>query len=186
MDLSSLGHRDAIDLRHYTHLTSVILSQGSPLPLALALYQPDIAHNTGTLLRLGACLDVPVHIIHPTGFPFSRAALKRSGMDYLDIAEMIEHDSYAHFDSWRRMQQRRLILLTTQASMPAPMAEYLDDDILMLGRESAGVPPQIAADADLRVRIPMRPRARSLNVAISAAIVLGEALRQTGGFAALA
>jgi len=155
------------------------------LPLALALYQPDIALNTGTLLRLGACLGVPVHIIHPAGFPFSRAALKRSGMDYLDAVEMIEHDSYARFDAWRRTEARRLVLLTTKGSETAYRVRYETSDILMLGRESAGVPPEIADDADLRIRIPMQPETRSLNVAISAAIVLGEALRQTGGFDAL-
>lgn len=153
-----------------------------PLPIALALYQPDIALNTGTLLRLGACLGVPVHIIHPTGFAFSRAALKRSGMDYLDSVEMIEHDSYARFDHWRRDQGKRLVLLTTRASTPHHGTQYEADDILMVGRESAGVPPEIADSAELRVRIPMQPASRSLNVAISASIVLGEALRQTGGF----
>lgn len=152
------------------------------MPIALALYQPDIALNTGTLLRLGACLGVPVHIIHPTGFPFSRAALKRSGMDYLESVEMIEHDSYARFDLWRRETGKRLVLLTTKASASHCDAAYGSDDILMVGRESAGVPAQIAADADLPVRIPMQPGGRSLNVAVSAAIVLGEALRQTGGF----
>lgn len=155
------------------------------MPIALALYQPDIALNTGTLLRLGACLGTPVHIIHPAGFPFSRAALKRSGMDYLDAVEMLEHDSYARFDAWRRSEDLRLVLLTTKASVPAHQARYEADDIVMLGRESSGVPPEVAEDANLRVRIPMRPEARSLNVAVSAAIVLGEALRQTGGFDAL-
>lgn len=155
------------------------------MPIGLALYQPDIALNTGTLLRLGACLGVAVHIIHPTGFPFSRAALRRSGMDYLDTVEMVEHDSYARFDSWRRSEGRRLVLLTTQASQPFHEARYEPTDILMVGRESAGVPPEIAGDADLRVRIPMRPDTRSLNVAASAAIALGEALRQTGGFEVL-
>lgn len=152
------------------------------MPIALALYQPDIALNTGTLLRLGACLGTPVHIIHPTGFPFSRAALRRSGMDYLDAVEMIEHASYARFNAWRYAENRRLVLLTTKGSEPVHQPRYEADDILMLGRESAGVPPEVAGDADLRVRIPMRPGARSLNVAVSAAMVLGEALRQTGGF----
>ncbi|WMT89678.1 tRNA (cytidine(34)-2'-O)-methyltransferase [Pelagibacterium sp. H642] len=156
------------------------------MPLALALYQPDIALNTGTLLRLGACLGVPVHIVHPTGFPFSRAALKRSGMDYLDSVEMVEHSSYDRFDAWRRAEKRRLVLLTTKASEPLHNAVYREGDILMVGRESAGVPPEVAADADLRIRIPMRPQARSLNVAISAALALGEAMRQTDGFAGLA
>ncbi|WP_417585254.1 tRNA (cytidine(34)-2'-O)-methyltransferase [Pelagibacterium sp.] len=152
------------------------------MPIALALYQPDIALNTGTLLRLGACLDVKVHIIHPTGFPFSRSALKRSGMDYLDTVDMEEHNNYTQFDLWRRAAGKRLVLLTTKASVPIHHARYRDEDILMVGRESAGVPPEIADDAGLRVRIPMKPETRSLNVAISAAMVVGEALHQTGGF----
>lgn len=152
---------------------------------ALALYQPDIALNTGTLLRLGACLGVPVHIIHPTGFPFSRAALKRSGLDYLDHVEMIEHDSFARFEAWRRSAQRRLALLTTKASTPVYDAKFIPGDILMMGRESAGVPDAVAQTADLRLRIPMRHQMRSLNVAIAAAFVLGEALRQTDHFSSL-
>ncbi|SDG50418.1 tRNA (cytidine(34)-2'-O)-methyltransferase [Pelagibacterium luteolum] len=155
------------------------------MPLALALYQPDIAQNTGTLLRLGACLGIAIHIIHPTGFPFSRATLKRSGMDYLDQVEMVEHDSYQAFDGWRREAGHRLMLLTTKASTPHTSAHYAPSDILMVGRESAGVPEDVAENADLRLRIPMRTGARSLNVAISASIVLGEALRQTGGFDSL-
>jgi tRNA (cytidine/uridine-2'-O-)-methyltransferase len=152
----------------------------------LALYQPDIAQNTGTLLRLGACLGVHVHIIHPTGFPFSRRELKRGGLDYLDLAEITEHDSYAHFDEWRREAGRRLVLLTTKASVSAYAAGYGPDDILLLGRESAGVPEAVAADADLRARIPMLAGRRSLNVAVAASLILGEALRQSRHFETLA
>ena len=155
------------------------------MPVDLALYQPDIAQNTGTLLRLGACLGVAVHIIHPTGFPFSRRELKRGGLDYLDHALIHEHDSYAHFESWRAGAGRRLVLLTTKSSESAYLARYGDGDILMLGRESAGVPDAVAASADLRVRIPMRPGLRSINVAVAASLILGEALRQTNGFASL-
>ena len=155
------------------------------MPLDLALYQPDIARNTGTLLRLGACLGVTVHIIHPTGFPFSRRELKRGGLDYLDLADFIEHDSYAHFDAARRGQGRRLVLLTTKASLSAYSADYADNDILMVGRESAGVPDAVAHDAECRVRIPMRDGLRSINVAVAAALVLGEAMRQTHAFARL-
>lgn len=155
------------------------------MPVELALYQPDIAQNTGTLLRLGACLGVVVHIIHPTGFPFSRRELKRGGLDYLDRAEFIEHDSYAHFSAERLRTGRRLVLLTTKASGSAYEAGYADKDVLMLGRESAGVPDSVAADADLRVRIPMREGLRSINVAVAAALVLGEAMRQTNAFASL-
>lgn len=155
------------------------------MPVELALYQPDIAQNTGTLLRLGACLGVIVHIIHPTGFPFSRRELKRGGLDYLDLAEFFEHDSYAHFTAARLERGQRLVLLTTKASGSAYEAGYAENDVLMLGRESAGVPDAVAADADLRVRIPMREGLRSINVAVAAALVLGEAMRQTNAFASL-
>ena len=151
----------------------------------LVLYQPDIARNTGTLLRLGACLGVRVHIIHPTGFPFSPRELKRGGLDYLDQADVIEHDSYDHFDSWRQAIGRRLVLLTTKSRQSAYTFTYLERDVIMLGRESAGVPDPIAAAADARIRIPMRPGLRSINVAIAGAMILGEAMRQTNGFNAL-
>ena len=151
----------------------------------LALYQPDIAQNTGTLLRLGACLGVHLHIIHPTGFPFSERTLKRGVLDYLEHAEYTEHDSYAHFDAWRRAADRRMVLLTTKSSSSAYEATFLPDDVLVLGRESAGVPEEVAADAGLRIRIPMRQHMRSLNVAVAGSLVLGEALRQTNAFAAL-
>lgn len=152
----------------------------------LALYQPDIAQNTGTLLRLGACLGVRVHIIHPTGFPFSRRELKRGGLDYLDHAEIAEHDSYAHFAQWRRESGKRLVLLTTKTDQSAYDFAYRSADILMLGRESAGVPDAVAGEADARLRIPMRSGLRSINVAVAAAMILGEALRQTGAFESLA
>src|SRR5262249_47341583 len=121
----------------------------------------------------------------PTGFPFSRRELKRGGLDYLDLAQFIEHDSYAHFAAARRGQGRRLVLLTTKASGSAYAAEYGDNDILMLGRESAGVPDSVAEDAELGVRIPMREGLRSINVAVAASLVLGEAMRQTNAFASL-
>lgn len=151
----------------------------------IVLYQPDIAQNTGTLLRLGACVGVRVHVIHPTGFPFSRRELKRGGLDYLDQIELIEHDSYAHFDAWRRETGRRLVLLTTKTQTSAYDFAYAPGDLLMLGRESAGVPEEVAAGADATIRIPMRPNLRSINVAVAAAMVLGEALRQTNSFSAL-
>jgi tRNA (cytidine/uridine-2'-O-)-methyltransferase len=138
------------------------------------------------MLRLGACLGVLVHIIHPTGFPFSARAVKRGALDYLEHAQFREHVSYANFDAWRRSEGRRLVLLTTKASVSAYAAAYAEGDILMVGRESAGVPDTVAADADLRVRIPMRQGLRSLNVAIAASLVLGEAMRQTHGFDRLA
>lgn len=156
------------------------------MPVELALYQPDIARNAGMLLRLGACLGVTVHIIHPAGFPISRRELKRGGLDYLDLAEMTEHDSFEHFDAWRRAAGRRLVLLTTKASDSTYAAHYDAADVLMVGRESAGVPQSVADSADLSVRIPMRPGLRSINVALAATLVLGEALRQTSAFSDLA
>ena len=157
-----------------------------PMTVDLALYQPDIAQNTGTLIRLGACLGAPIHIIHPTGFPFSRRELKRGGLDYLDHAETLEHDSYDHFDRWRRERGRRVVLLTTKATQSAYQFAFAEGDILMLGRESAGVPEAVAGAADARIRIPMRPGLRSINVAITGAMILGEAFRQTNTFDALA
>lgn len=153
--------------------------------VALALYQPDIAQNAGTLLRLGACLDVDVHIIHPTGFPFSRASLKRAGMDYLDHVQLTEHVNFPAFQVWREEHERRLVLLTTKTGTSAYEARYEPRDILLLGRESAGVPQEVADSADLSVRIPMRQEVRSLNVAIAGGLVLGEALRQTTAFGTL-
>jgi len=155
------------------------------MPIELALYQPDIAQNTGALLRLGACLGVRLHIIHPAGFAFSRQAVKRGALDYFEHADFVEHVSYARFSDWRRQAGKRLVLLTTKASASAYDARYAAEDVLMVGRESAGVPEAVAADADLRLRIPMRPGLRSINVALAATMVLGEALRQTQAFSRL-
>lgn len=151
--------------------------------MRLALYEPDIPPNTGTLLRLGACLGVAVDIIEPCGFPFSIRSLKRAGMDYLDHADIMRHADWASFDAWRRAAQSRLILLTTKAAQPYTDFAFTPGDILLLGRESAGVPDHVHHAADGRLMIPMRPGLRSLNVAIAGAMVLGEALRQTSGFA---
>jgi len=155
------------------------------LAIDLALYQPDIAANTGTLLRLGACMGAPVHVIHPAGFAITQRNLARSGMDYLDRAALVEHASFAAFHAWRQQQGRRLVLLTTKASGSAYAATYAPGDVLLLGRESAGVPDDVADMADLRIRIPMRPGLRSINVALAGAMVLGEAMRQIGDFTQL-
>ncbi|SEQ06094.1 tRNA (cytidine/uridine-2'-O-)-methyltransferase [Devosia sp. YR412] len=155
------------------------------MPVDLALYQPDIANNTGTLIRLGACLGTTIHLIHPTGFPFSPKALARAGMDYVDHAAVQEHVSWTAFDQWRREQGRRLVLLTTKAETSAYGVAYEDQDILMVGRESAGVPDTVADLCDLKVRIPMRDGLRSINVALAATLILGEAKRQTDGFTGL-
>ena len=153
------------------------------MPLALALYQPDIPQNAGTLMRLAACMDMALHLIHPTGFIFSEAKLRRAGMDYLDRVRLIEHVSFDAFDAARKAEGRRLVLLSTKATTSAYAAAYTANDILMLGRESAGVPDTVADVADMRVRIPMAPGLRSLNVAVAGAMVVGEALRQVGELA---
>jgi tRNA (cytidine/uridine-2'-O-)-methyltransferase len=155
------------------------------MPVALALYQPDIANNTGTLIRLGACLGTTIHVIHPTGFPFSAKTLARAGLDYLDYANVVEHDSWSQFNAWRTEQGQRLVLLTTKARQSAYQVEYQTSDILMVGRESAGVPDDVAASCDVAIRIPMRPNLRSINVALAATLILGEAKRQTDGFTEL-
>lgn len=148
----------------------------------LVLFQPDIPQNTGTILRLAACMDVSVHLIEPAGFPLSDHALKRAGMDYLERAALVRHLNWATFEGWRRAQGRRLVLLTTAAAGSYAGFAFAPGDLLMLGRESAGVPEDVHASADARLTIPMAEGMRSLNVAVSAAMVLGEALRQTGSF----
>lgn len=155
------------------------------MTIDLALYQPDIANNAGTLIRLGACLGFTVHVIHPAGFPISARTLARAGLDYLDHAAVREHASFEQFEAWRGEAGRRLVLLTTKSALSVYEAEYRPDDVLMVGRESAGVPDQVAERADIRLRIPMRAGMRSINVAVSAAMVMGEAMRQVDGFTAL-
>jgi tRNA (cytidine/uridine-2'-O-)-methyltransferase len=148
----------------------------------LALYEPDIAQNTGTMLRMAACFGIEVDLIEPAGFVLTDKGLRRAGLDYLPAALLRRHESFRHFDAWRRAAGHRLVLLSTRATRSHVAAIYTSTDILMVGRESAGVPEHVHETADLRVRIPMREGMRSLNVAISAAIVTGEALRQTGDF----
>lgn len=157
--------------------------------MRLALYEPDIPQNAGTMLRLAACLGVAADVIEPCGFILSDSRLKRAGMDYLLQAEIQRHSSWTAFQAWRAAAARtqgghRLLLLTTRGDIPYPSFAFRPDDILMVGRESAGVPPEVARAADARLVIPLRPGLRSLNVATAAAMVLGEALRQTAGFPA--
>ena len=147
--------------------------------MRLALHQPDIAGNVGTILRLAACLGVGVDLIEPMGFAWSDRALRRAGMDYAAAAAVTRHDDFAAFE---RQAAGRIVLLTTAGAEPLPVARFRPDDVLLLGSEGAGVPPEVHARADLRVRIPMRTGFRSLNVALAAAIALGEALRQTEGW----
>jgi tRNA (cytidine/uridine-2'-O-)-methyltransferase len=147
--------------------------------MRLALYEPDIPQNAGALLRLGACFGVAVDIIEPTGFVLSDRRLKRAGMDYLDLADLARHASWKGFLAART---GRLVLLTTKAPLPYHRFAFRANDILLLGRESAGVPDAVHETVDARLRIPLRPGMRSLNVALAAAMVLGEALRQTEQF----
>jgi tRNA (cytidine/uridine-2'-O-)-methyltransferase len=150
--------------------------------MIIALYQPDIPQNTGTIMRLAACLGIEVHIVGPAAFPANERAFRRAGLDYLDHVKIVDHVSFASFHDWLRGEDRRLILLSTKAEKSHLDFAFRGNDVLMSGRESAGVPGEVHQAADARVRIPMRRDLRSLNVAVSAAIVLGEALRQTGGF----
>ena len=151
--------------------------------MRLALYQPDIPQNTGTILRLGACLGVDVDIIGPAGFDMSGRALRRAGLDYLDHVEIYRHESFEAFEVWRSGQDgARLVLLTSHGSVAHTEFRFAPTDVLLLGRESAGVSQSVHDACAARVRIPLRPGLRSLNIAVAAAIALGEALRQTGGF----
>jgi tRNA (cytidine/uridine-2'-O-)-methyltransferase len=150
--------------------------------MRIALYEPDIPQNTGTILRLAACLGIEAHIIEPTGFPSSDRAFRRAGMDYLDQVSLVRHSSWAVFDAWRRAEDLRLLLFTTAATVSYLDHGYRPGDILMFGRESAGAPEAVHQAAEARLLIPMRSGLRSINVAMAAAMALGEALRQTKGF----
>ncbi|WEK41800.1 MAG: tRNA (cytidine(34)-2'-O)-methyltransferase [Candidatus Sphingomonas colombiensis] len=147
--------------------------------MRIALYEPDIAGNVGTILRLAACMGAGVDLIEPMGFPWSDRALARAGMDYAGAADVTRHADWASFIA---QAGGRIVLATTSGAIPLPQANFRADDILLFGSEGAGVPPAVHDRADLRVRVPMRAGFRSLNIAVSAAIMLGEALRQTGGW----
>jgi len=151
--------------------------------MQIALFQPDIPQNTGTILRLCACLDVSAHIIEPAGFPVSDRHFRRAGMDYLDQVNIMRRDSWPRFEQWRKAGDYRLILFTTKGVHSYLDFRYGASDILLFGRESAGVPDDVAGAADARLVIPIKPGLRSLNVAMAAAMALGEALRQTGSVA---
>lgn len=148
--------------------------------LRIALYQPDIAGNTGTILRMGACLGIAIDIIEPAGFDLSDRALKRAGMDYLEMAALVRHLDFSSFEQWRRAENRRLVLFSTRAALPYTQFEFADRDILLFGRESAGVPEHVHESADARLLVPMRGGGRSLNLAVTAAMAAGEAIRRLG------
>jgi tRNA (cytidine/uridine-2'-O-)-methyltransferase len=148
--------------------------------MRIALYEPDIPQNTGTILRLAACLGLEAHIIEPAGFPVTDRAFRRAGMDYLNEATIVRHPSWRAFEDWRRGGGHRLVLFTTGGGTAFVDFAFRADDVLLFGRESAGVPDAVHAAADARLTIPMRSGMRSLNVALAAAIAAAEALRQTG------
>ncbi len=150
--------------------------------MRLALFQPDIPQNLGAALRLGACLAVPIDVIEPCGFPFSDREVRRAAMDYGPMAQVTRHASWGAFLDARRDEMSRLLLFTTRAARPFQAFDYRPDDVLLFGRESAGVPDEVHAAADARLVIPLAPGARSLNLTLSAAMALSEALRQTNGF----
>lgn len=144
----------------------------------IALYQPDIPGNTGTILRMAACLGLAVDIIEPAGFDMSDRALKRAGMDYLEMAALKRHVSWEAFEEWRAGEKRRLVLFSTRAALPYTRFTFTHGDVLLFGRESAGVPDTVHARADSRLLVPLVPGARSLNLALTAAMAAGEAIRQ--------
>ena len=148
--------------------------------IACALFEPNIPQNTGAILRLGACFGVPIHIIYPAGFALSDQNLKRAGMDYLSRADLTEHDNWEAFQTSRQKDRRRLVALSTKGRVSVDGYRFEADDILLLGRESAGLPDHVKQGADAVVRIPIRAENRSLNVANAASIAVFEALRQTG------
>jgi tRNA (cytidine/uridine-2'-O-)-methyltransferase len=153
--------------------------------LRLALFEPDIPQNTGALFRLAACLGVGIDLIEPCGFLLDDRRLKRAALDYAGALEIRRHVSWTAFLA-ARSPQSRLVLMTTAGSIALHRFAFAADDTILLGRESAGVPGEVHASADARIAIPMRPGMRSLNVASAAAMALGEALRQTGGFSGIA
>lgn len=148
--------------------------------MRIALFEPEIAGNVGAVLRLGACFGVAVDVIEPMGFEWDDRRVRRTAMDYIDHVDIARH---ADFDSFRTsIALRRLVLFTTKARHSAYEFRFMPDDVLLFGKESAGVPVAVAAASDARLRIPMRPQVRSMNLAMAAALAVGEALRQTASF----
>lgn len=147
--------------------------------MRIALYQPDIPQNTGNIFRLGACLGISVDIIEPTGFIFDDKKFKRSAMDYINHIDFKRHIDWKHFYNWAQKSKFRLILMTTKSKQSFYNFEFLSSDILLFGRESAGVPNNVHEIVDQRLTIPMKEGVRSINLSSSVALVLGEGLRQT-------
>ncbi len=157
------------------------MQPAQPPPLMLALYQPDIPQNTGTILRMCACLGLAAAIIEPAGFLASDKHFRRAGMDYLAHVAITRYAHWSAFEVWRRANRRRLVLLTTKADIAYTTFSFRPGDILLVGREFAGVPEEVHEAADARLVIPLQPPLRSLNIAVAAAMVVGEAVRQLGG-----
>jgi tRNA (cytidine/uridine-2'-O-)-methyltransferase len=156
--------------------------RATAMPIRLALFEPDIPQNTGTILRLAACLGVGVDLIEPLGFALTDHKFRRAGLDYWERAAMVRHASFAAFERWRAGEGRRLVLLSTKAPTPHTEFRFRANDVLLLGRETSGVTDAVRAAAEASLVIPLIAGQRSLNVAVAAAIALGEALRQTDGF----
>ena len=147
--------------------------------MRIAFFEPDIPQNTGTVLRLAACLGLEAHLIEPAGFPTTDRAFRRAGMDYLDQVSLVRHPSWEAFEGWRAVHGLRLVLFTTRATVSYLDHRFEPRDVLLFGRESSGVPDRVHAAAEVRLVVPMRPGLRSLNVAVTCAMAAGEALRQT-------
>lgn len=151
-----------------------------PIDLRIALFEPDLAPNFGAMLRLAACFGVPVEVIEPCGFPLDDRRIRRAGMDYVRHARWHRHLDRQTFLDWCRCERRRLLALSRHAELPFHRFAFAPRDVLLFGRESAGLPPDMLAAADVRLTVPIRPEVRSLNLVTAAAIVLAEALRQLG------
>src|SRR5690348_8160887 len=170
-------------INHLSTAASCRPTRSAGPTMRIALYEPDIPQNTGTILRLCACLGIEAHIIEPSGFPVTDRAFRRAGMDYIENVSISRHSSFVTFDEWRQRERLQLVLLTTAAERSYLDHAFTADQVLLFGRESAGVPASIHERADVRLRIPMQSGMRSLNIAMAAAMVAGEALRQTRDFA---
>lgn len=153
--------------------------------IELALYQPDIPQNTGTLLRLCACWGIKIHLIEPLGFIFNEQKMRRSAMDYIDYVDYTRHTNFIAFKDYANQNQKRIVLSTTKGATLLQKFQFTDNDIILMGRESAGVPDDVHEKADTRIRIPMKAEMRSINMAVSAGAMITAAMLQTNGFDSL-